>query len=64
MKFKHLFSASVFGLALMSTPAFADEIKDFPNVLNLKAAQTEEIYDSYQTNKYNHFSDLGAWHGY
>lgn len=64
MKFKHLFSASVFGLALMSTPAFADEIKDFPNVLNLKATPTEEIYGSYQTNKYNHFSDLGAWHGY
>lgn len=33
-------------------------------MLNVTVYPTEEIYGDYQTNKYNHFSDLGVWHGY
>lgn len=41
-----------------------NNIEDFPNVLDITANPGEEIYGSYSTNKYNNFSDLGAWHGY
>lgn len=39
-------------------------IKDFKNVLNVQADPTVEINATYNTNKYNPFSDMGAWHGY
>lgn len=39
-------------------------IEDFANVLDITANPTETIYGTYSTNKYNNFSDLGAWHGY
>lgn len=39
-------------------------INKFANVLDLSASPTEEPYGFYSTNKFNHFSDLGAWHGY
>lgn len=55
---------TLLGIGVFSTPAFADEITDFPNVLNMEANPSETIYGDYQTNKYNHFSDKGAWHGY
>ncbi|MGL4570154.1 MAG: alpha-glucosidase [Clostridium sp.] len=41
-----------------------DEVSDFKNVLNVTANPSSEIYGSYSTNKYNNFSDMGAWHGY
>ena len=37
---------------------------NYKNVLNILGSPTEEIFQSYSTNKYNNFSDLGAWHGY
>lgn len=40
------------------------KIENFANVLNITAAPDEEIYGDYSTNKFNNFSDLGAWHGY
>lgn len=50
------------------TIAFAGDsglkVTDFPNVLDITATPSEAIYGSYSTNKYNNFSDLGAWHGY
>ncbi len=42
----------------------ANRIEDFANVLDITANPTEAIYGTYSTNKYNNFSDLGAWHGY
>lgn len=36
----------------------------FANVLDITADPAPEIYGDYSTNKYNNFSDLGAWHGY
>ncbi|MEW8994539.1 trehalase family glycosidase [Clostridium sp.] len=40
------------------------ELIDFSNILNISANPTELLYGSYFTNRYNNFSDLGAWHGY
>ena len=40
------------------------KVVDFSNVLNVTANPTELLYGSYSTNKYNNFSDQGAWHGY
>ncbi|WP_210617172.1 alpha-glucosidase [Mammaliicoccus lentus] len=40
------------------------KINQFANLLDLSANPTEETNGVYETNKYNHFSDLGAWHGY
>lgn len=40
------------------------EVHEFPNLLDLSANPTEETYGVYSTNKFNNFSDLGAWHGY
>ncbi|MGL5414518.1 MAG: alpha-glucosidase [Clostridium sp.] len=41
-----------------------DEVVNFKNILNVSADPTEEIHGSYSTNKFNNFSDMGAWHGY
>ena len=41
-----------------------NRIEDFANVLDITADPGEIIYGAYSTNKYNNFSDLGAWHGY
>lgn len=41
-----------------------EQAESYPNVLNICARPTPEIYGEYNTNRYNHFSDLGAWHGY
>lgn len=38
--------------------------ESYPNVLNLAADPKQVLYGTYNTNEYNHFSDLGAWHGY
>lgn len=40
------------------------KIEDFANVLDITAVPEETIFGGYSTNKYNNFSDLGAWHGY
>lgn len=40
------------------------EVLDFSNVLNVSANPTDLLYGTYSTNKYNNFSDQGAWHGY
>ncbi|MEG2935777.1 MAG: trehalase family glycosidase [Clostridium sp.] len=41
------------------------EIEDFVNVLNIGAEPKEIIYEEeVHSNRYNNFSDLGAWHGY
>ena len=39
-------------------------LQDFINVLDIGAEPTDLLYDEYYNNKYNCFSDLGAWHGY
>ncbi|QQP70135.1 alpha-glucosidase [Carnobacterium sp. CS13] len=40
------------------------KVEHFANLLDLSANPTEEANGAYETNKFNHFSDLGAWHGY
>lgn len=60
-----LFSSLLSLMVGGSVAKAADKPTDsYANVLNVTADPTEEIYGDYQTNKYNHFSDLGAWHGY
>lgn len=40
-------------------------VEDFINVINISAEPTDVIYgEGVQCNKYNNFSDLGAWNGY
>ena len=46
------------------TVSGADKIEDYANVLDITATPDEEIYGDYSTNKFNNFSDLGAWHAY
>lgn len=45
---------------------FLNEQEDskFSNVLDITADPAEDMYDSYSTNIYSHFSDMGSWHGY
>ncbi|MCI9078435.1 MAG: alpha-glucosidase [Lachnospiraceae bacterium] len=54
--------------SVMARPVTAAEaqnrVEDFANVLDITANPGEVIYGAYSTNKYNNFSDLGAWHGY
>ena len=38
--------------------------EDFANVLDATARLDETLYSHYATDKYNVFSDMGAWHGY
>lgn len=40
------------------------EVLEFSNVLNVSASPSNLLYGDYSTNKYNNFSDMGAWHGY
>lgn len=47
-----------------SVKAAEPNLESYADVLTVKANPSEEIYGDYQTNKFNHFSDLGAWHGY
>lgn len=37
---------------------------DYNNSINIFANPTIEVYDENLNNKYNIFSDRGAWHGY
>ena len=46
------------------TVSGADKIEDYANVLDITATPDEEIYGDYSTNKFNNFSDMGAWHAY
>ena len=41
-----------------------EKVVDFSNILNVTANPTDLLYGTYSTNKYNNFSDQGAWHGY
>ena len=61
---KKIMLLTTISLAGVATPVLANEVSDFPNVLNMNASPTETINGDYQTNRFNHFSDLGAWHGY
>ncbi|WP_074017364.1 alpha-glucosidase [Anaeromassilibacillus senegalensis] len=36
----------------------------YANVLNVTGIPDPGMYGDYDTNKYNNFSDMGAWHGY
>ena len=53
-----------------TSAAFAAEDVDqelrmqYGNALHIYANPTEDLYGDYSTNKYNNFSDMGAWHGY
>lgn len=38
--------------------------EDFANILDVTARPTEKTYGYYSTNKFNNFTDMGAWHGY
>ena len=40
------------------------KVDEFSNVLDLSATPTERTHGVYDTNYFNNFSDLGAWHGY
>lgn len=40
------------------------KVDEFANVLDISASPTERTNGVYDTNYYNNFSDLGAWHGY
>lgn len=40
------------------------KVDEFANILDISASPTERINGTYDTNYYNNFSDLGAWHGY
>ncbi|MPQ43310.1 alpha-glucosidase [Clostridium tarantellae] len=41
-----------------------DDVLDFANVLNVTANPDSLFAETYSTNKFNNFSDMGAWHGY
>lgn len=72
-KRKKLFIASL-GISSMmlvnltGVNAFAEgkrnEVTDYKNVLNVKGAPSSSLYGENSNNKYNNFSDKGAWHGY
>ncbi|WP_430536466.1 alpha-glucosidase [Listeria rocourtiae] len=40
------------------------KVANFKNVIDISANPTENMYGNYDTNRFNNFSDLGAWHGY
>ncbi|HAP3373134.1 TPA: alpha-glucosidase [Enterococcus faecalis] len=40
------------------------KVDEFANVLDVSASPTERTNGVYDTNYFNNFSDLGAWHGY
>lgn len=40
------------------------EVSNFKNLIDISANPTEKMYGNYDTNRFNNFSDLGAWHGY
>lgn len=42
----------------------ADLRMEYGNVLDVTADPKENLYGYYDTNEYNNFSDMGAWHGY
>lgn len=67
LKFGIVSIASCFIFA-SSIPVYAKanlpKVTEFQNTLDISAQPSEQIYGSYLTNKFNNFSDLGAWHGY
>lgn len=40
------------------------KISNFKNVIDVSATPNADIYGNYDTNHFNQFSDLGAWHSY
>lgn len=56
-----LFSIVIFGHQNVK----AGTVDDYGNVLDVSASPTADFYKSgTSVNKYTHFSDMGAWHGY
>ncbi len=41
-----------------------NEVTDYKNVLNINVEPNSSLYGENSNNKYNNFSDKGAWHGY
>ncbi|MQS89687.1 MGH1-like glycoside hydrolase domain-containing protein [Companilactobacillus mishanensis] len=66
--FSIIFLCAFFMFLLSAKSVNAASRTDFPNILDLSANPTSDIYydDATYNNldKYNHFSDMGAWHGY
>lgn len=53
-----------FASAAQEDSILAPESIGYANVLNVTGVPDPQMYGSYDTNKYNNFSDMGAWHGY
>lgn len=60
--------SSIMLLSLTGVSAFAnekeDKVTDYKNTLNVNGHITSSLYGENSNNKYNNFSDNGAWHGY
>ena len=63
-----LLGATVLSCFALSHQASASvektKVDEFSNVLDLSASPTERTHGVYDTNYFNNFSDMGAWHGY
>ena len=64
-------AAAIAGTCLASCRAIgaeaapADGLQEkYANVLDVTGSPKELLYGYYDTNEYNNFSDMGAWHGY
>lgn len=57
--------ALVLGVFFSQQQADASKVEDYPNVLDVSATPSADFYKAgTSVNKYSHFSDMGAWHGY
>lgn len=55
---------SASGVAFAAEDAEQELRMQYGNALDIYANPQEQLYGDYDTNKYNNFSDMGAWHGY
>ena len=55
---------SVPSVAFAAEEAEQELRMQYGNALDIYANPQEDLYGDYDTNKYNNFSDMGAWHGY
>jgi putative isomerase len=64
---------TLLGLTMLSCGAISSKVNasvekskvdEFSNLLDLSATPTQRTHGVYDTNYFNNFSDLGAWHGY
>ncbi len=51
-------------IGVIEKKAHKETRKDFANILDVTARPNEQTYGYYSTNKFNNFTDMGAWHGY